>query len=246
MAITLDFSNGKISTTTNIGSVASNAVTTAQANEVLVAIIGTQSNVTGNTTSSVSGGGLTWTKQGSAASAALVNAGNGNSAEDISVFTAIASSVITSQVITATFNNSSVQAATIVIQAYKGVDTVTPLDTHAGNPFSANNNTTTNSLPTVTAVSTTNANTVIIGAYCSQNFGAITQTAGTSYTLDYNTNNPNTAQNELTCVEHQIFSSAQSSVSVAFGTNDSDWHMVAIALQVASGGDVLASGSWGA
>lgn len=208
------------------------SVTTTQTNDFLVLVVGLQSSSLGDTVSSVTGGGLTWTKVKEVSSAALVNAGNGNSAEVCSVWiSSLASSVLTAQSITANFTLGN--AYTMVLTAWHGVNTTTPLDTNAGNPFFLDNNTTTSNIPTVTGVSTTNANTVIIAAYTSQNFAGSNRTAGTGYTLDFGTNNANSFANEVTPVEHKIVTSAQSSVSVPFNSADSDWHMIVIALQQA-------------
>jgi hypothetical protein len=181
------------------------------------------------------GGGLTWTRVGTAVVSASLNIGNGAARQSIDTFIAVAASAVTAQVFTATYS-PIYNAATINCTAWTGVDTTTPLDPNASLPKTAANGTTSPTATTATGVSTTNTAPVIIGIMGTQD--ANTPVQGTGYTLDVGNVNGNSFSNETIGVQHQIFASAQSSVAVPFSAavTNADWLYVVIALQSSGGG----------
>jgi hypothetical protein len=113
------------------------------------------------------------------------------------------------------------------VQAFgiTGANTATPFDTNTNLPRTASG--TTSSKPTVSGVSTSNANDMIL-AFEGQT-SSTAQTAGSSFTAPANLlHNVNSLGNN---VEYEIVTSTQSSISVSFGTSVNPWVMAVHAVQ---------------
>lgn len=162
-------------------------ITTTLSNDIIVLIGLTNAAAQFN---SVAGGGLTWTSRGFI-----------GSSQGIEMWTAIAASPLSSQVITAT--QASAQFCTLDIFGVAGTNTADPFDaaivTGASAPLT---------------ITTTNANTLVVGGFRQNSTAA--PTAGSGWTgisgADYQ------------LAEYQIFSSAQPSLSVTetLGTSDAN------------------------
>lgn len=144
------------------------------------------------------------------------------------IWYAIASSTLSNDKITGTQDSAN---AGIGVQGFaiSGANTVSPFDSNAGLPFSASG--ASGTTPTVTGVSTSNADDIILGMMGS---GSLTvQTAGSGYALvqEYHDSSFGSANSE-----DKIVSSTQSSVTVAFGQTSSNagWSMVVDAIVQAS------------
>jgi hypothetical protein len=107
-----------------------------------------------------------------------------------------------------------------------GANTTTPFDTHAGLPYTGSD--TGSSTPTVTGVSTSNANDMILGFEGQLDNTA--QTAG-SYFTGTILHNDGVEGNNL---GYKIETSTLSSTSISFGTSVSQWVMYVDAVQMAS------------
>lgn len=229
MAITRDGSPVNVASA-NSGASIAGTITTSLANNIIVVAVNALGTVI-PVISGASGGGLTWAGR-STSNTASHDIGNGAARQLIEVWWAKAAAALTSQTITVSFS-TDFNAASIDITAWNGCDQTTPWDVNGSLPALAASATfNVASVPTVTGVSTTNANTVLIALMGNQD--ATPPTAGSGYTLDYGNTNGNTFTNETIGVEHKIVSSAQSSVSVPFAGSVQDWLMVVDALQAAS------------
>jgi len=189
-------------------------LTTTNANDIIIVqAVGVNAS-SAITVSSVTASGLTFSKRKS-----LVF----NTNDTLEVWYATASSVLSSTVITVNWS-SSVTAANVASVCAFGVSGVASSiwDTNVSLPAT---NTGSNSIPTVTGVSTSTASTMLLGF--SAELTSLTETAGTGYTLiDSKTQGAVTAADE-----YQVVSSTQSSISVAFGTTTTaSWSMIADAL----------------
>jgi flagellin-like protein len=112
----------------------------------------------------------------------------------------------------------------VIAFAISGANTATPFDTHAGLPYSATG--TSNSVPSISGVATTNQYDMIIGLTGSR--ATTTQTAGTNYNLIESV----TSTAGSAAAEYQIVSTAQTSATVSFGTSTtSTWAIIADAIQ---------------
>ena len=127
--------------------------------------------------------------------------------------------------ITLTVTADSTYGSSVVAFAISGTNTASPFDTNAGLPYSATSSG--SSAPSVTGVSTTNANDMIIGLQGSR--AATTETAGTSYTLIRSV----TSARGSGATEDRIVTSVQSSATVSFGTSTTGWAMIVDAVQQA-------------
>jgi hypothetical protein len=114
-----------------------------------------------------------------------------------------------------------------VVQAFGiiGANTANPFDAHSGLPYQNSN--TGSSVPTVTGVSTSNANDMILGLE-GQSSGTA-QTAGAGFTA------PSAllqnANGEGNNAEYEIVTSTQSGASVSFNNSVSTWVMIVDAVQ---------------
>ncbi len=233
--LTIAASGGTLTQDTNTTAVqasgASSAVitySTTHANDIIVCSLHSLDTAV-PVISGFAGASLTWTRVGSALTSPSLTIGNGVARQSIDIFWALATTAITSQVLTATFS-APYNAATINCQSWENANTSSPLDPNASLPKTAANGTTTPTVSQATAVSTTNAATVFIAIMGSQD--ANTPVAGTGYTLDIGNVNGNSFTNEAFGVEHKVNSSAQSSVTVPFssGVTNADWLMEVIAI----------------
>jgi hypothetical protein len=109
--------------------------------------------------------------------------------------------------------------------AINGANTSTPWDVNGSLP--ATGTASSASAPTVTGVSTTNANTMLLGMYGTQTGSS--SSVGASYTLiQVGGSFGNIGQ------EQQVVSGTQSSVTVSWTGNHNSWNMIADAIQQAS------------
>ena len=200
-------SSGKTITTSSM---------TAQANElVIILITGNSSSPTVSSVTDSFGTHLTYHQQ--------VAYSSSSAGQCLYVYYAVTGSQTGSFTVTVTMSsnyNYCVQAFGIT-----GANTATPFDTNGNLP--AKNVGTSSSLPTVTGVSTSNANDMIL-AFEGQT-SSTTQTAGSSFTAPAGLlHNANSLGNN---VEYQIVSATQSSVSVSFGTSVTPWIMAVDGVQ---------------
>lgn len=225
MALSMDvYSTGSASS----GSSAHLTITTTKTNDIIVLIVGSGNlNTSGSTSapfvSSVSGGGLTWAMRGRSLSTSI---GNDPSTStpwlvDLEIWWAASPSILSSQTITASLSSSisgtAAKQITLLAFAVNGADMNTPWDVNSGLPAQASS-TTAGARPTVnSSVSTTNANTVLLGITVmgSETGSAVVGSLGASYSA--------IASSGSTVIidgEFQIVSAVQSSVTVGFGTNE--------------------------
>ena len=187
-------------------------LTNCAANDVII-VFGSGHGYTVSGVTDNLGTHLTWSSRGS-----VDQTGHQRVSEYRAVFTA--GGTIT---ITVTFGTTDTYISVVAL-AIKGANTGTPFDTHAGLPYSAYSITT--GAPTVTAVSTTNANDMIIAFEGSRS--ATTETAGTGFPLIQTS--VTTAGNGA--AEEQVATSALAGATVNFGTSTSnDWSMLVDAVQ---------------
>lgn len=103
-----------------------------------------------------------------------------------------------------------------------------PWDPNASLPKKQDGSSTTGSAVTTSGVSTTNANTMVIGFFGSSSFGQ--PTAGAGYTQIVSFANGGGAKAASCFAEEQVFSAAQSSITVGTTVNQSRWGWVVDAL----------------
>lgn len=212
--------------------VASAAFTTTGSGDVVVALVNTTNPFgTTATVSSISGGGLTWIKR----KQFTITTSNFD-VGSTEIWYAIAASPLTSQVITATLSTAST-GAVITVFAVSGANTTTPWDINGSLPASGSDVTGTSTVPTITSVSTTNANTVLI-AYVTlpgNASGALTNPAGFTLIAQSNgfSGSPN-FEGGAAQSAREIVSSTQAGISVAFSTV-ANWAMVVDAIQAPGG-----------
>ena len=196
-------------------------LTTTHSGDIIIAQINIVNTAAiTQTITSVTGGGLTFTKRHSTGSLAVAS---GFQAQ-IDIWWAIAASPVSSTNFTANLS-ASVPQVGIVVFGVSGASTVTPFDTNASLPKVASS-TSTSATPTATGVSTSASNTMIFASTLANATG----NPGSGYTFigtDGESDN-----------EYKIVSSPQSSISVAFGAADAGFGYVIIA-------DALQQGSAG-
>ena len=200
------------------------SLTTAGTNDIIVAFVMNydDSGAAALAVSSIAGGSLSWSRKYQTGSTLVGGAGHVN----LEIWYAKSSGVVSGATITATYPSSVVANADIVVFGVNGADTTTPFDTNASLPAKASVNGL--GTPTVSGVSTTNANTMMIAAAVN---GVGLGNHGTGYTT-INVANVNGTDNE-----YKIFSSVQSGISVAFTSADSSsfgYVMAVAALQQAT------------
>lgn len=219
-------------------------ITTVGSNVVVEIEVACEVNSTSAAPSiTVSGGGLTWARRPNGQfpfSSTNVQVGGANLfGTAVDKWWALCASP-TALTITITFG-AAIDDASVVARGWLGADTVTPYDPNASLPASVISITHTGVAPSVGGVSTTNANTVVTGTVA--NFkgggsGGVLLTANAGYQLvntngiDGNANN-GAVNNSLVQTEGQIFSSAQSGITVGFVEARQDWYMIADAIQAA-------------
>ncbi|WP_407146247.1 hypothetical protein [Bradyrhizobium sp. ORS 86] len=215
------------------GTLASGTFTTTVANCVIVAMIATTDDGSATsgpfTVSSISGGGLTWTRRGG-----QTGLNSGFHQMDLECWYAIAAGTFSSAV-TATFSGVA-GGATITVFAFSGANTAAPFDANGSLPAQTSNLTATANAVSAT-ISTTNANTAIIGHIFN---GTGSQTSWTDNAGFSDTANiagfsgsPNFAQ-AYSQGQYGIVSSVQSGVAVGFTPNSSDYLYYVDAIQAAA------------
>ncbi len=209
-------------------------LTTTTANDVIV-VLATNEDATNSairTVSSVTATGLTFTKRSSLSLGSPTY-------QDTEVWWAIASSALSAKVITVTLSGSTDDAA-LVAFGVSGANTASPWDPNVALPATATGNPATT--PTVSGVSTSNANDMILGFQGNGNGAAVTstsETAGSGFTLIANINNNGAVNADDAAAEYKIVSATQSSISVPFGTAttaNNYWMAIADAIQAATTG----------
>jgi hypothetical protein len=111
---------GQASTTNTLTA----TLTTANANDIIVVMVGVELGTGAPTVSSVSGGGLTWTRRSQAI---------GNSSVTLEVWYAVAASPLTSVTITAT-TSANFDNGGIIAFGITGCNTASPWDSNASLP----------------------------------------------------------------------------------------------------------------
>lgn len=211
--------------------VSSTTFTTTVTDTVIMAVVGTSAGGLGGgpfTVSSISGGGLTWTRRnGQTAANSFGQQGNQE------VWYAIASSTF-SATVTATLSGSS-GAGYIAVFAFSGANTSTPFDVNGALPVQ-NANMTAVANAVTGNVSTTNADTAIF-AFITNTSGSQTDwTPNASYTTIGNVNAFSGGPNFIQLYaegQYRIVTSAQSSVAVAFTPNSANYYYYIDAIQAA-------------
>jgi large repetitive protein len=207
-----------ISSSGSNGATSGTTVTVSSLNcpvgDVVVVLISSQG---GNSISSVSGGGLTWTPRSSV---------DQNSHARIWEYYAVpTTSALTSVTVTFGTAATGTSGVNVVVFGISGANTASPFD---GNARTASS--TSNSAPTVAGVSTSNANDMIIGLEAHRSTTAATAgaIAGTTGTII----KTQTGGGAGTAAENRILTSTISSQSVAFSTiNSNDWAMIVEAVK---------------
>jgi flagellin-like protein len=228
--------NAPCTATTTSGSA---ALTTTKSNDVVVVMLSAED--TGSvlrTVSGVAATGLTFLKR----SGGTIPTSPFSDAE---VWYAIASSPLSAASITVTMTGA-VDDGSIVAFGVSGANTATPWDPNVSLPKAGT--ATAASIPSVSAVSTNNANDMVLGftgVTTSSDPSFPTETAGAGYSLVTTKLNGNGVGGAEAAAEYKVVSSLQSSISVAFGTTTDaldNWVMVGDAIQAApastSGADV--------
>jgi hypothetical protein len=198
-------------------------LTTTQPNDVIILQI-TQDHT--HTFSPSDTAGLTWTER---LSTGPLQTSGGN--EEVDEWWAVAPSPLTSDIISWNESGQSNRDTVAIAFAIAGANTTSPFDqSHSGLPYTA---TGTSGTPTVTGVSTSNANDIIIGlvGYTGTNTN---ETAATGYNL-IASQTYSTSQ-QWGAAEYETVTSPQSGVSVSWGTNPnaSYWTMIVDAIKQAS------------
>ena len=196
---------------------------TAQANELIIIVI-TQGNLGPRTfehftiTDSFSSH-LSYTQRGTTLR-------SGRNGEAISEYYAVTSSSQTGSfritVIPHRYNRKNID---VQVFGILGANTASPFDSHSGLPYTGYSKG--SSIPTVTGVSTSNANDIILGL--EGNSGSTAETAGSYFTgtILHNVNS------EGDNVGYKTVTSTLSSSSIAFGTRVTNWVMYVDAVRQA-------------
>jgi FlaG/FlaF family flagellin (archaellin) len=173
----------------------------------------------GNSISSVTGGGLTWTLRGS-----VSQSGH----DRIWEYYAVTTSTLTS----VTVNFGSSDMIQVIVFGISGANTASTFDGSARTNYAS-----TTSNPSVTGVSTSNANDMIIGLVGTRSTtdataGLIAGTAGTLIQAQHASTGGSNPTISGTAAEYRVVISTLSSQSVAFGTvSTNDWAMITDAVQ---------------
>ena len=196
---------------------------TAQANELIIIVI-TQGNLGPRifehfTITDSFSSHLSYTQRGTTLR-------SGRNAEAISEYYAVTSSSQTGSfritVIPSSYNRKNID---VQVFGILGANTASPFDPHSGLPYTGYS--TGSSIPTVTGVSTSNANDIILGL--EGNSGSTAETAGSYFTgtILHNVNS------EGDNVGYKTVTSTLSSSSIAFGTRVTNWVMYVDAVRQA-------------
>jgi hypothetical protein len=196
-------------------------LTTANSGDVIIAQVNiVNTSAITQTVTSVTGGGLTFTKRHSTGSLS----GTSPLQLQIDIWWAVAASPVSSANFTASFS-ASVPQAGIVVWGVSGANTATPFDVNASLPKVASSTSAT-ATPTATGVSTTAANTMIFASTVANSTG----NPGSGYTF--------LATDSVSDNEYKIVSSVQSNITVAFGAADAGtgYGIIVDAIQQGSAG----------
>src|SRR5579872_1232757 len=192
-------------------------LTTANAGDVIVALIATKSSSL-VTVSSLSTPGVVW-------NGATRKKLTWSSTDDLELWYGTAIGTLSSVTTTINLSGTPSAQARASVFGVSGADTSTITDSNASLPAT---NTGSSSVPTVTGVSTSNAKDMIIAGMALA--GATTETAGTGFTLIDALN----ASGLSIATEQEVVSATQSSVSVAFGTSVTTWAMIVDAIKAST------------
>jgi len=197
---------------TNTNSAVTVSLSNCAAGDVIIVMGSARSNLVSSVTDNL-GTHLTWTQRGT-----VDVSGTQRISEWRAVFSTGGSITIT-----VTFPSSdTTYGLSAVAFAISGANTASPFDTHTGLPYTATGS---GSAPSVTGVSTTNANDMIIGLQGSR--AATTETAGTGFTLITSI----TSAGGSGAAEDNVVTSTLSSATVSFGTSTTSWAMIVDAVQ---------------
>jgi hypothetical protein len=170
-------------------------LTTTNANDlIVVSLVSNDSNPSQTVT--VTGAGLTWSQR--------LDQNTGSTSQHIRMFTAVAASPLSAQVITCTIGTGVYSFGVASAFGISGANTGSPFDAHSGLPVGGTSD--------PLSISTTSSKDFIIGMF---RMGATSSpTAGSGWTTIIGANNQ--------LVEYQIVSSPQTSLSVTIGTGVGD------------------------
>lgn len=220
---------GNSATTT----LASAAFTNSNANALIIAVIAsTPGTASVPTVSSVSGG-CTWTNRKSLSGTTLnygFSTGNGTI---LSIWYCVSSTPFSAQVVTATLSANA--DGNITVFAISGENPTTPWDPNVSLPASQTSATHVQATPTVSGVSTTNSNSVLVafvGGFFGNAGASFPLTVPTGFTGLSSINNSPTFSGQQTA--YDIVAAAQSSVTVTYGSQYTDFYYVVDAVQMAS------------
>lgn len=197
-------------------------LTTTSTNDVIVAFVFISGSASGFSVNSMSGTGISW--QGSARSKLTGFQGGIN---DLELWYGTASGTLSTVSITANLSGGTITRSRLNVFGLSGANTGSISDPNASLPKTGSG--AASSTPSLSGISTSNANDVII-AGTGTAFATI-QTGGSGFTLI----DSNSASGAALADEYQIVSSTQSSISAAFGTSDTAvWGMIVDAVQAPS------------
>jgi len=147
--------------------------------------------------------------------------------EEVDEWWAVASSPLTSDTINLGESGSSSHNTVAIAYGISGANTANPFDSNSGLPYTKSG---TSGTPTITGVSTSNANDMIIGLV-GYRATSTNQTAASGYTLI--ASQTFSSSQQWGAAEYQKVTSAQSGISVSWGTSmsSSDWTMIVDAIQ---------------
>lgn len=215
-------------------------LTTASINDVIVIYVtAANTSTTIPTLNTPTATGLTFTLRSSTSGNVATNNGM-----ILSSYYAIASSALSSVVITAT-TSASADTITLVAFGVSGANTSTPFDTNGSLPATAQNLTSTGTTAQITGVSTNSSNTMIIAGFTQQSnsFSSFPGPAAGYTAINYVNNSGTSAFNPMTS-EYEVVSATQSSATVTwtnFETSAVRWFMLTDAIQQASSGSAKSS-----
>ena len=209
------------------------ALTTTKTNDIIVVMVGAEiTSGASINVASVAGGGLTWALR----KRLQYNAGRRTppNPQTYEVWWALAPSALSAVSITATFSGAA-DNATIVAFGVNGAKTLAPWDTNASLPVT---NTdviqTDNNPPSVSGVSTTAVNTMLIAGWSNSNAGPALAGPPTGFTEIAFPQESSGSDWSWQEVSYQIVSAAQSSITETFVQGRADWGIIADAIQAAT------------
>lgn len=192
------------------------ALTTTQSNDVIIVTVGGANTGTAGAGVTVSGCSLSWTQKSFS--------NDGTSGREVQLWYAIAATPLSACTITATANGSWTLTG-ITAMGISGANTSTPFDPNGASSGTATGVT---SNPTVSGISTSNANDILIGGVVAGGSGP--PTAGAGFTQLWNSS----AVTPVLASEYEVVSATQSGISLTFGGLNGAgvvWAMLAAAVQ---------------